>query len=287
MAERVVKANGVEICTESFGDPADPPVLLIMGTGASMLWWEEGFCRRLADGGRFVVRYDHRDTGRSITYEPGHPGYTNLDLIDDAAGVLAAYGIPAAHVVGVSAGGALAQLLALDHPGSVFSLVLISTSRALAGGPELPPPTKEFGRFVSTAEVDWSDTASVIDYLVGYERVLAGTERPFDVAAVRDLVRRDVERARDIRAIQNHDAIPEEDRPRGPLSSITAPTLVVHGTADPMFPIEHGAALADEIPGARLVPLKAAGHGLKPPDWDTVARTILTHTNPGPRPTGP
>ena len=119
MAERIVEANGVELCTEAFGDPADPPILLVMGIGASMLWWEEGFCRLLADGGRFVIRYDHRDTGRSVTYEPGRPGYSGADLVADAAGVLDAYGIPAAHVVGVSAGGAFAQLLALDFPDRV------------------------------------------------------------------------------------------------------------------------------------------------------------------------
>src|SRR4030095_6104022 len=107
MAERMIEANGVELCTEPFGDPADPPILLLMGIGASMLWWEEGFCRMLAGGGRFVIRYDHRDTGRSVTYGPGRPGYTGADLVGDAARVLAGHGIPAAHVVGVSAGGAL------------------------------------------------------------------------------------------------------------------------------------------------------------------------------------
>src|SRR5688572_26552472 len=103
MAERMIDANGVELCTESFGDPADPPVLLVMGIGASMLWWEDELCRMLADGGRFVLRYDHRDTGRSVTYEPGHPGYSGGDLATDALGVLDAYAIPAAHLVGVSA----------------------------------------------------------------------------------------------------------------------------------------------------------------------------------------
>src|SRR5919206_5237005 len=128
MTERMVEANGVELCTERFGDPADPPILLVMGTGASMLWWEDGFCRMLAEGRRFVVRYDHRDTGRSVTYEPGRPGYTGADLVADAVGVLDAYGVDAAHVVGVSAGGAMAQLLALDVPRRVPSLVLVSTS---------------------------------------------------------------------------------------------------------------------------------------------------------------
>src|ERR671929_1469888 len=128
MTERMVEANGVELCTERFGDPADPPILLVMGLGGSMLWWEEGFCRMLAEGRRFVIRYDHRDTGRSVSYEPGRPGYTGADLVADAAGVLDAYGIDAAHVVGVSAGGALAQLLALDFRDRVLSLVLLSTS---------------------------------------------------------------------------------------------------------------------------------------------------------------
>ena len=185
MAERMIEANGVELCTESFGDPADPPILLVMGIGGSMLWWEEGFCRMLAEGGRFVIRYDHRDTGRSVTYEPGRPEYTGADLIADAVGMLDAYGIPAAHVVGVSAGGAFAQLLALDYPDRVLSLVLISTSPATPGERGLPSATERYQRFVASANVDWSDETSVIEYLVGYARVLAGGVRPFDEAAMR------------------------------------------------------------------------------------------------------
>ena len=207
MTERMIEANGVELCTEPFGDPDDPPILLVMGVGASMLWWEEGFCRMLAEGGRLVIRYDHRDTGRSVTYEPGRPEYTGADLVADAVGVLDAYGLSAAHVVGVSAGGAFAQLLALDFPERVRSLVLISTSPATSGDRGLPAPTGKFTRFVTTAEVDWSDAASVIEYLVEYIARAGGAERPFDEPAARAFVRRDVERARDFAAAQNHDAI--------------------------------------------------------------------------------
>jgi pimeloyl-ACP methyl ester carboxylesterase len=278
VAERMIEANGVELCAESFGDSADPPILLVMGIGASMLWWEEGFCRMLADGGRFVIRYDHRDTGRSVTYEPGRPGYRGDDLVADAAGVIDAYEIPAAHVVGLSAGGALAQLLALDFPGRVRSLALVSTSLAVPSDRALPPPTAEFGRFVTTVEVDWSDPESVIEYLVEYRRVLAGEERPFDEAAFRALARQDIGRASDFRAAQNHDLLHDEGRSREPLSSISAPTLVIHGTADPMFPIGHGEALAEEIPDARLLRLEGAGHGVYRADWEAIVAAILEHT---------
>lgn len=275
----MIKANGVDLCTEAFGDPADPAILLVMGVGGSMLWWEEGFCRMLAEAGRFVIRYDHRDTGRSVTYEPGAPEYTGADLVADAVGVLDAYGIAAAHVVGVSAGGAFAQLLALAFPERVLSLVLISTSPATPGERALPAPTERFGRFLATAEVDWSDRDSVVDYVVGYAEMLAGGERRFDEAAARELVRRDVERANDIAASENHAALPEGKVPSTPVSSIAVPTLVIHGTADPMFPLEHGRALAEEIPGARLLTLEGAGHGVDRADWETLVRAIVDHTS--------
>ncbi|MFF4420925.1 alpha/beta fold hydrolase [Streptomyces sp. NPDC001549] len=282
MAERVIEVDGIELCTESFGEPSDPPVLLIMGLGTSMLWWEEGFCRMLAAGGRFVIRYDHRDTGRSVTYEPGRPGYTAADLVSDAVRVLRAHEIPAAHVVGVSAGGALAQLLALDHPGRVRSLVLISTSSAVPGDDALPPPTEEFTRFASASHADRADAGSVIDHEVAHARVLAGGRRPFDEAAARGLVRRDVERAHDFGAARNHDSLTDGKVSRAPLSSITVPTLVIHGTADPMFPLRHGEALAERIPGGRLLALEDAGHGVARADWATIVAAVLEHTAAGP-----
>jgi pimeloyl-ACP methyl ester carboxylesterase len=278
MAERMIEANGVELCAEAFGDPADPPILLVMGTGGSMLWWDDGFCRMLADGGRYVLRYDHRDTGRSVPYEPGRPGYSGADLVADAAGVLDAYEISAAHVAGVSAGGALAQLLALDFPERVLSLVVMSTSLAVSADRVLPPPSEEFTRFAAAVDVDWSDSESVVEYLVDYSRALAGGLRAFDEAAIRRLARRDVERARDFAAAQNHDLLHEEARSHGPLSSISVPTLVIHGTADPLFPIEHGNALAEEIPGSRLLRLEGAGHGVDRADWEVLVGAILEHT---------
>ncbi|MEV0986073.1 alpha/beta fold hydrolase [Streptomyces sp. NPDC049949] len=289
MVERVIEEGGIRLCTESFGDPGHPAVLLVMGAGASMLWWDEGFCRALAGGGRFVIRYDHRDTGRSLTYEPGRPEYTGADLVGDAARVLDAYGVPAAHVVGVSAGGALAQRFALGHAARVLSLVLISTTPAVSGGGRvLPPPTAEFLRFVSTSRAtphaDRSDADSVVECQVDFARLLAGGRRPFDEAAVRSLVRRDIRRAHDFAAARNQDLLPDGDPSPAPLSSIAVPTLVIHGTADPMFPLPHGEALAQEIPGARLLLLQDAGHGVERADRDAIVPAILEHTAADPHP---
>jgi pimeloyl-ACP methyl ester carboxylesterase len=133
-------------------------------------------------------------------------------------------------------------------------------------------------RFVGTTQIDRSDPASAIEYFVAYSRMLAGGERPFDEAAMRELVRRDVERARDFAAAQNHELLAEGEQPRRPLSAIEVPTLVIHGTADPMFPTEHGRVLADAIPNARLRILEHAGHGIDPSDREKIAHAILEHS---------
>jgi pimeloyl-ACP methyl ester carboxylesterase len=232
----------------------------------------------LADRGRYVIRYDHRDTGHSVTSEPGRPEYTAADLLRDPVGILDAYGIPAAHVVGVSAGGGFAQQLALDDAERVLSIVLISTSPARPSGRALPSPTDAFLRFVSSATVDWSNAESVIEYLVAYQRVLAGDQRPFDEPAARALARRDVERARNFASASNHELISDDRLATKPLSSIAVPTLVIHGGADPMFPLEHGEALAADIPGARLVTLEGAGHGVDRVDWERIVDAIVEHT---------
>src|SRR3954454_88127 len=152
MTENLIEIDGIALCAEGFGDPADPPVLLIMGSGASMLWWDEAFCAALAAGGRFVVRYDHRDTGRSSVCPPGRPDYGGAHLGAGAARVLDGHGIARAHVVGGSMGGALAQLLALDHPERVASLVLLSPSPAGPGG-DLPPIGDAYAAFLAGAAV--------------------------------------------------------------------------------------------------------------------------------------
>jgi pimeloyl-ACP methyl ester carboxylesterase len=277
---QAVSANGVELCLETFGDRSDPAIALIMGSGGSMDWWETEFCERLADTGRFVIRYDNRDTGQSTSYEPGAPGYGGDDLADDAVGVLDALGVDRAHLVGISMGASLAQLVALDHPDRVASLTLIATSFAVPTDLDLPGTRPAAAAaFAALTEPDWTDRESVIDYAVESTRPLAGSGG-FDEAANRELWAAALDRTRNVEAsLRNHDLIHDgEARPRGPITDLEAPTLVVHGTDDPMFPIEHGEALARELPHATLLRLDGVGHELPRRAWDAAIPAIVEHT---------
>ena len=284
--ERIVPANGVDLCVQAFGDTVDPPILLIMGGASSMDWWEEGFCERLAAGSRFVVRYDHRDTGRSVSYEPGAAPYSLGDLAEDAVGVLDAFGLGSAHLAGMSVGGWIGQLVALDHPDRVASLTLISTSPAAGpGDPDLPEMFEQLRDFFAeeAPEPDWSDREAVIGYMVEGERPFAGS-RPFDEAAVREIVARAFNRTANLASgITNHAGIDSGDRWRERLGEVGAPTLVIHGTEDPMFPYGNAVALAKEISGARRLALERVGHEVPPRDlWDVVVPAILRHTASAP-----
>ena len=144
MNEEILKINNVEICTESFGNPNNPAVLLIMGAMSSLDWWDEDFCLRLAERERFVIRYDHRDLGRSTTYPPGTSNYTITDMADDAIGVLDAYSIDKAHIVGMSLGGMIGQILALRYPDRIDSLTLIASSVFGTEAEKLPPMDQRY-----------------------------------------------------------------------------------------------------------------------------------------------
>jgi pimeloyl-ACP methyl ester carboxylesterase len=279
VAEQLLNVNGVELCAEAFGDPTDPTILLVMGSAGSMDWWETEFCERLAAGQRRVVRYDLRDTGRSVTYEPGAPTYSGADLVADIIGVLDAHGVERGHLIGESMGGALVQVAALDHPDRVASLTLIATSPA-GPAPDLPPMTDEASaRFAAITTPDWSDRRAVADYIVASARACASPTASFDESAARELAAMVIDRSVDVEAsFTNHYLIDSTPPWRDRLGQLAAPTLVIHGTDDSVLPLGHGQALADEIPGAQLLILDEVGHEHPRRAWDRIVPAVLAHT---------
>ncbi len=266
---------------EAIGDGRDPALLLIGAATWSMDWWEDDLCRRLAKRGRLVVRYDQRDTGRSTSYPVGSPGYTSAELVSDAVAVLDGVGVDRAHVVGLSMGGGVAQRLAIESRDRVATLTLISTSPIEGGIAGLPSPTPEIQEAFSGtgSEPDWGDREAVIDHIVAGERPYAGPST-FDESRLRAVAGRVVDRTNDIAAsMTNHFLLGDGDGQYRLAKLAGVPTLVVHGTADPMFPLPHGRALASGIPGARLLELDGVGHQLPPPHtWGQVVDALVDHT---------
>lgn len=278
MVASTLPVNGIELCVETFGEPGDPAVLLIAGGAHSMDWWEDEFCRRLAANGRHVIRYDHRDTGRSTSFPAGAPPYSGVDLAHDALGVLDALGVHCAHVVGMSMGGALAQRIAIERPHRVLSLTLI----AACAGPCDPGPD---GPVAPRSTPDWSNRRTSVDRLVAIARELGG---PFtaDEPHLRRLAERVFDRTRDMAASQlNHWCCPGGPAFGRRLGSITAPTLILHGTLDPLMPSSLARALAAEIPAARLVWLDGVGHEFPPAAvWSLVIDEIVGQAARGRQP---
>ncbi|MEU0566706.1 alpha/beta fold hydrolase [Nonomuraea sp. NPDC005983] len=284
--------------TERFGDAGDPAVLLVMGTSTPGLGWPDDLVETLVSGGCTVIRFDHRDTGRSDCVDfTAHP-YALADLASDAIAVLDAYGITTAHVAGASLGGAVAQWLAVHRPERVATLTLIMTgpmgadagpawARALAGQEpdpdDLPPPAPRFLEHLMRSAT-MPRTTREENIAAGLEtwRVLNGEVLPFDEEAARRLVEGSHDASRNLAAAANHDLAGRVMKPDrlAPLSSVKAPTLVVHGTEDPLRPLKHGEAVAAQIPGAQLEPIAGMGHAFLSPGLPRrVAEIILQHTS--------
>jgi pimeloyl-ACP methyl ester carboxylesterase len=292
-----VSSGGLRLWTERGGDPADPVVLLIMGTSAQAIGWPDELVEVLVNGGRQVIRFDHRDTGQSDCVDFAAAPYTMSDMAGDALAVLDGHQVAAAHIAGASLGGRIGQLLAVHHPGRVRTLTAIMTSpmgydpgpawaRALAGQPpepaDLPAPSAEFLRHA--AAMASSGPASREERVaagVQTWRILNGTTLPFDEDAARRHVEASMARARDFQAATHHDLAGRRMTPerQAPLAGITVPTLVIHGTADPLLPPLNGKAVAELIPGARFEAVPGMGHGFFSPGIPAqVGRLILDHT---------
>jgi pimeloyl-ACP methyl ester carboxylesterase len=249
---------------------------MVMGSAAQGVSCPDELVARLVERGVQVIRFDHRDTGRSSVVDFDAQPYTIGDMARDCLAVLDGYGLDSAHVAGASLGGIIAQWLGVHDPERVRSLTLISTSpmghnpgpawsRAQAGQPadpdDLPPPAPAFLAHVAAG------LPPGVESDVALFRVFNGPVRPFDEAAARAMLELALSRAADPAAAANHHRAVWMDEPGllAPLSSITAPTTVVHGDQDPVYPLGHGEALAAAIPGARLCVVPGMGHVLTSP----------------------
>lgn len=299
--EKFIASGEVRLWAERSGSPGDPAVLLIMGTSAQGIGWPGELVDVLVAGGRQVIRFDHRDTGRSTCVDFAARPYALADMAADAAAVLDGFGVAAAHVAGASLGGAIGQWLAVHRPGRVLTLTAIMTgpmghdagpawARALAGQDpdpgDLPPPSPRFLRHLAERAA-MPQTTREEQVTAGIEtwRVLNGGALPFDEPAARRVTETSYDRAADFAAAVNHDRAGRRMTPDrlAPLSMITAPTLVIHGTEDPLRPLPHGQALAAQIPRARLETVPGMGHGFFSPGLPRhIGQLILGHTQSPP-----
>ncbi|MFD1935800.1 alpha/beta fold hydrolase [Nonomuraea mangrovi] len=271
-------ANGIEIAYDTFGTPRDRPLLLIMGLGSQLVHWDDEFCELLAGRGHHVVRYDNRDVGLSTHFsEEGVPDltpgaaapYLLSDMADDAAGLMDALGWPAAHVLGVSMGGMIAQALAIAHPGRVLTLTSIMSTPSPDAGPPTPEataalfsaPAPDRQAAIERALEVWTVIGSP-GYELDRERIakLAGLayDRDYDPAGT----------TRQLAAI-----LASGDRTEG-LGRLRMPALVVHGEADVLVQVSGGRATAAAIPGARLMTFPGMGHDLPRPLWEQIMDAV-------------
>jgi pimeloyl-ACP methyl ester carboxylesterase len=287
MAESFCRVGDIDLCYETFGDPADPAMLLIMGLGTQMLGWHEEFCAELAGRGFFVVRYDNRDIGRStilgdapvptlgqiLRRDKRAASYSLAEMAADGVGLLDHLGIERAHVVGASMGGMIAQTIAARRPERVLSLVSImsSTGSPWRGQPALRTYSK-FLRPMPTDRARYVDQAAELFAWIGSP----GFDR--DEPALRDLLGRMYDRGHDAgSSARQLAAILASGNRTAELRRITAPTVVIHGTADRLVGPSGGRATARAIPGARLVTIEGMGHDLPRGAWPQILDAIVAN----------
>ena len=290
---QIARANGIDICYEIFGDAGAEPLLLIMGLGAQMVLWDDDFCERLAARGFRVIRFDNRDIGQSSKLHGGKrltplellklrffripvaATYRLIDMAKDTVGLMEALGIKSAHLVGASMGGMIAQEIALSFPQQVRSLTSIMST---TGNPKVPPPTREAAAMLMAPPP--TTKAEYIERFAQTWKLLRVGRFPEDEARDRARAERCFERGlnptgvgRQLRAI----LASGNRKPR--LHAVKAPTLVIHGTVDPLVRPEGGKDTAASIPNARLMMIEGMGHALPIPMWPQIIDAIDRHAH--------
>ena len=290
---QIARANGIDICYEIFGDAKAEPMLLIMGLGAQMIHWDDEFCAQLAARGFRVIRFDNRDIGKSSKLSGGKrltavellklrflkipvaAPYTLLDMAKDTISLMDVLGIQSAHLVGASMGGMIAQEIAISFPQRVRSLTSIMST---TGNPKVPPPTRE-----ASAILMAPPPATKEEFFVRFAqtwKILRGGSFPEDEALDRSRAERTYERGlnpagvgRQLRAILASGSRKER------LRAVKAPTLVIHGSVDPLVRPEGGKDTAASIPGAKFLLVEGMGHALPIPMWPQVIDAIDKHAH--------
>jgi pimeloyl-ACP methyl ester carboxylesterase len=285
--EKTIKANSIEIVYDTFGQPSDPAMLLVMGLGEQMIAWDEEVCRQLAAKGYWVIRFDNRDIGRSTRFDDaGIPDllalmqgeavevpYTLDDMAKDSVGLLEALEIEAAHIVGVSMGGMIAQTMAINHPERVRTLTsMMSTT----GDPGLPSPKPEAVQLLFTPAP--TERTAFIEYSVNVRRILGGSDFPLNEERMREIAGRSCDRGLNPAGFGRQlAAVLASGSRKEALKSVDIPTLVIHGDADPLIPVEGGIDTAESISGAQLMIIEGMGHDLPPDIWPQIVEAIAGH----------
>lgn len=290
---QIARANGIELCYEIFGDANAEPLLLIMGLGAQMILWDDDFCRQLAARGFRVIRFDNRDIGKSSKLTGGKrlgalellklrflkipvaAPYKLLDMAQDTTGLMDALGIKSAHLVGASMGGMIAQEIAISFPQRVRSLTSIMST---TGNPKVPPPTRE-----AAAMLMAPPPATREEFLARFAqtwKVLRVGSFPEDEARDRLRAERVFERGLNAPGVGRQlRAILASGSRKQRLALVKAPTLVIHGTVDPLVRPEGGKDTAASIPGARLLMVEGMGHAIPIPMWPQIIDAIDKHAH--------
>lgn len=287
------KANGIEICYQSFGDRHAPPFVMINGLGSQMINWHEDFCLQLAASGYRLIRFDNRDTGLSTRFDDsGVPDlkrlgqakekgekvetpYTLLDMAEDAVGLLDALGIESAHFLGSSMGGRIGQLIAIHHPDRILTLACTVSTMGESG---FPPPNPEAIELLFKPTP--RDRAGYIDHYARLCRMFSGAKYAIDEAYVRDKAERCFDRAFNPEGeIRQAAAMIAAGSNKESLKYICTPTLIINGSDDPLISVDCAKDMAETIPRATLLIIKGMGHGVSdtPQVWPQIIEAIAGH----------
>ena len=276
----------INLAYNTMGDASDPPVLLISGLSGQLIAWDERFCQELVDRGLFVIRFDNRDVGLSSHLDPS-PGadgaastsggasaapYTLADMAGDATGLIKNLGLESAHLVGLSLGGMIAQILAIRHPELVRSLTSIMST---TGNHQVGQPTEAALAVLLSTSTPPTTREAVLDWAVLGNRITGSPAYPVDEREVRERAARAYDRAFDPSGVarQLAAALTTPDRTED-LRRLDLPALVIHGAEDPLIAVSGGQATAEAIPGAELLVIDGMGHELPRPLWPTIADRI-------------